>query len=774
MALEGEKIEDAASSAAPSEEPAAALSEELVPAPYEELVADAPATFLEEGKPYSAAVKEGKGEMIVRSHAEDRSEVLNTVDDGRKTTPDNSEEDASALATMTRCGSVRNRRRLEPKWLEAFLSKKEVHEETAKANDMDDLYDLIYSLATNEFKAVSVASGINSIAEAVYKYNAGKAFVRECGGLSVAIHAMAKCIEDPNVQIAGCKLLENEAEDDHQVQDLVGGLEGIDAILDAMTRHRDIIAVQDAAAFALRSLTWGEENRKTIVRHGVMHDLVKALEVHPNSPMLHEHIICTIAHCVFGNDEGRKVCGTVGAVKAILRTMKNYPDIVSLQAQCCFALRNLSWQCPENVTRMHENKAQDEIIATLIRFCRIPGIQDQGLAALSNVFGLDSQPLRNAANNANKELVTVVFKALKTFATHQSITRHAQTLFITIAESSKSSGNSVALKHILTYPDAAKIILRPIASPSSRNFNEVLNASKILKSIGSLDGMQADVRNCAGISTVLECLVQFAPSNISKAHHILDALNAICSGSDLSKQEFNKVGGVGKIAALMLENPKETAFQESCCMVLDNISNGQFEATAANMACRTEAMRAVVAAMILYPQSASLQEHACSVMIKVAATSQTDSDDLCGLGARPVVEKARMEHSGNPAVESLANQLLTLLIPSGKDGREGRGSTPQGSSSSRLRSRSRTVQTGQRSRSRMDRSKSREKKKRPGFGGLSAVDENSNGDLNAEEGAGKPKRSAGSKPESRKGRRGGNRVAPSRTAPMASFEEEEE
>eukprot|EP00173_Palmaria_palmata_P000690 Plantae.Rhodophyta-Palmaria_palmata.ctg13376.p1 GENE.Plantae.Rhodophyta-Palmaria_palmata.ctg13376~~Plantae.Rhodophyta-Palmaria_palmata.ctg13376.p1 ORF type:complete len:258 (-),score=37.84 Plantae.Rhodophyta-Palmaria_palmata.ctg13376:287-958(-) len=223
----------------------------------------------------------------------------------------------------------------------------------------------------------------------------------------------------------------------------------------------------------------------------------------------------------------------------------------------------------------------------------------------------------------------------------------------------------------------------------------------------------------------------------------------------------------------MLEHPDEKNFQESCCRLLDNISNGQFEATASNMTCRNEAMRSVVAAMILYPQSASLQEHACSVMIKVAATSQTDSDELCNLGARPVVEKARQEHSGNPAVESLANQLLTLLFPSGSDGREGRGQTPQGSSSSRLRSRSRTIQTGQRSRSRMDRSKSREKKRGPAMGTLAAVDENSSGDGNIV-GAGKPKRSAGSKPESRKGRRGGNRATPARTQPvMPSFQEDE-
>lgn len=762
MTSEGESTQNADLSAKASTETSEETPVSEEPS-AETSVSEEPSAELAEKKSGKEEAAAGSGELIAAG--------LPIENNGERT---DGAEDGSAEMKMTRSSSVMNRRRLEERWMAAFMNAEEKHEEEAKAKGVGDVYDLIHGLATSDGEATSVAAALNNIGDLVGKSHLGKAFVRECGGLAVAIHRMAVCIEDENVQIAGCHLLEKIAEDDHQVQDLVGSLEGIDVILDAMTRHRNVIPVQDAASFALRSLTWGESNRRTIVRHGAMQDLVEALRVHENSPMLHEHIICTIAHAVFGNEDGRKVCGNVGAVEAIVGTMRNFPTVVSLQAQCCFAFRNLSWKCRENVARMHENDVEDEIVATLSRFSRIPGIQDQGLAALSNIFGIDSEPLRRDVPDCKKDLVTVVFKALKTFSSHESITRHAQNLLRTMSEISKASGNSAVLKNILTYPDAAKIILRPITCEKTRTLGSVLIASKILRSIGSLDGMQAEIRSNGGIGIVLECLEQFAKIDVDKAPHILEGLVAICSGSDESKKAFNESAGVAKISALMLVYPDQQMLQEMCCMLLDNISNGQFEATASNMTCRIEAIRSVVAAMISYPKSASLQEHACSVMIKVAATSQKDSDDLCSLGARPVVEKARLEHSGNPAVESLANQLLTLLIPSGSDGREGRGQTPQGSSSSRLRSRSRTVQTGQRSRSRMDRSKSREKKRGPAFGGLAAVDENSTGDGNSLPGAGKPKRSAGSKPESRKGRRGGNRAAPIRTAlAMPSFKEEE-
>lgn len=684
----------------------------------------------------------------------------------------NEATEESPSLKMERCGSVMIRRRLEVAWLNKFLESKETHAEVAKKQGMESLYELVLDLTNNRVDKDGAAERIRLINKTVDKHPGGKAFVRDSGGLAVALHVMAVCIHDPDVQVAGCELLEKEAEDTDAVQDMVGEVEGIDAILEAMTHHQDIVAVQDAAAFALRSLAWGEGNRKTIVRHGAMHDLVESLRRHTESPLLQEHIICTIAHSVYKNEEGRTTCGKVGAVQAIVNTMKQYPDVVSLQAQCCFALRNLSWECPENTALMLEHSAGDQLLASLIRFPRIPGVQDQALAAMSNFMVRELESVKTALGDERRVVLTVIFNALILFVGNPSIIRHAKLLLVNLADAGKTAGLTTGLKQIATFPDAAKIIMRLISSKETRTISAASNTAKLIKSLAVVDEFQAEVRRRGGISLFLGCLGQFAASDSAKCCNVLEGLNAICSGSDEAKAEFNKVGGVAQIAALMLELPNEDLFQEGCCMVLDNISNGQFEATAENMTDRAEAMRSVVAAMILYPKSAPLQEHACSVMIKVAATSHKDSNSLCALGARLVVEKARAEHSGNPAVESLANQLLTLLVPSGDRSREGRGQTPTGSSSARLRSRSRTVQTGQRSRSRMDRSKSRDRRRGPAFGGLDAVDENSTGDAIVSGGA-KPKRRPGSKPE-KKGRRAGRANLNCKEPPstLEAFQEE--
>jgi hypothetical protein len=671
-------------------------------------------------------------------------------------------ESSWASVPISRSESLMTRNRLTASWVEKFTKAVASYAATANAMGQQGTQEAVQALADHLGAREVAASHIRAILAAVEKNPGGQTVLRASGGLALVVHAMALHVSVDEVQAAGCRLLDEAAEDDNAVQDAIGQCEGIDAILEAMTEHRRVLAVQDAAASALRSLTWAEGNRKTMLRHGAIQDLVEAMRLHPGSALLQEHAVGTIAHTVFGSEDGRKVCGRVGGVQAIVKAMQTYPDAVSLQAQCCLALRNLSWQCKENHVLMQEHDADDQIMMAMIRFPRIPGVQDQALAAISNLMLHDEQMIKKFlfGVDGKASLPTLIFAALHTFSANLSIVRNAQTLLINLCDDN-NAGHLTTLRHVASQPNAAKVVLRAVATREVRNVVTAANAAKLMKVLCLVDEFQVDVRSQDGLAAFLACVEQFAEGNAEETCTILEGINSVCSGNDESKALFNQLGGVAKLSALMLQLPSSPLFQERCCMLLDNISNGQFEATAENMSDRPEAMRSVLAAMILYPQSASLQEHACSVMIKVAASSEEDSNELCAAGAKPVVEKARAQHAGNPAVESLANQLLTLLVPTNDGSREGRGVTPRGSSSARLRSRSRTVQTGQRSRSRMDRSKSREKKRNSGGcgpGGLEAVDENSNSDGGV---ASAPARHAGSKPESsRKGaaRRAGGRA----------------
>lgn len=665
--------------------------------------------------------------------------------------PSSSDLAGPSETEFKRSESLMERKRLTQAWASKYTAEVEEY----IGNVAEDQISIVE--ATRDFLSIiheqkpeEQAERMNQISQVVENNEEAKPVIRDSGCVALIAHVMAVHRSSAAVQIAGCQLLELASEDSDSIQDKIGGWEGIDAVLDAMTTHRDDVEVQTASSAALRALTWAERNREAMLRHGAMQDLVRSMTIHLSNAKLQEHVSGTIAHVVFGNHDSKKMCGSVGGVKAISDAMRAHPDIVSLQAQCCFALRNLSWDCKENHALMHEDKTSDLIVHAMTRHPRIPGLQDQGLAALSNLMFRDMTTFEETIGDGEgkKALHGLAFGALQSFPKHVSIIRHAQSLLINLCDALRSQHSHI-IARVARYPNAAKIICKTALVEGS--VVEVpKNAARLMKVLCPRDDFLTEVRKNGGLEVLLSALQQFSESHPTDAAVIVEGLNAACSGSDESKNHFNEVGGVGTISELMHKVPNSEKFQERCCALLDIVSNGQFEATAISMSNRPEAMRAVLAAMVIYLDSATLQEHGCSVMIKVAASSEADSNDLCSAGAKPVVEKARTKHTGNPAVESLANQLLTLLVPSDDGNRERRGVTPRGNASSRLRSRSRTVQTGQRSRSRMDRSKSRERGGARG-GGLAAVEEESIGDdaLHA-----KPTRHAGSKPE-KKGRRGG-------------------
>lgn len=660
---------------------------------------------------------------------------------------------------FSRSASLENRKRLTEEWItnaranfDGFVAS---WNEDGQEEVVEALQALFSSAADDKDE---VLERMQTIVSLLPGNRPGQKIVRDSGGLSGVCHFTGTNISDTRIQIAGCELLKAVAEDEQEVQDVINNAEGIDTILDAITSHKTVWEVQNAGACALRCLTWGEENRKTMLRHGAIVHLVDALKAHSECAQVQENIVCTIAHSVFRNEAGRKVSGRVGAVQVIVSAMKNHPDVVSLQAQCCFALRNLSWQCASIHKLMYEHNADQAILDAMIKFPRIPGLQDQALAALANLMASTIYDTNADIKTKNvPQFLDILFTALHTFPSNAAIVRNSHILLLTMCEVYSSTNSAETQEMLLKYPNAAKIIVRSVRT-RERSIYSARSVAKLIRCLGTDDVFSVAVRDHGGIEAMLDCLDQFAKSKTEDCVVLIYGLNVLCSGNDDTKDRFNSKDGVLKIANLMTAQIKSENFATACCMLLDTVSNGQFEATASRMSHREEAAQAVVPAMVHYISSAQFCEHACSVMIKIAATSFEDSNLLYMAGAKENVEKSLVTHAGTPGVESLANQLLTLLGPA-SEGRGGREATPRGNASARLRSRSRAVELTQRSRSRMDRSKSRERGLRGP--GLAPVDENSDGQTSASaasKGAGKPKKKKGSKPEGRKGRRGGGRA----------------
>jgi hypothetical protein len=686
--------------------------------------------------------------------------LLNTWDHGDMPPRNNSvasltcQDSSSAMIDpFVRSDSLMARKRLSSSWRATYADTLE----TADNLHHDGMAEL---LAASKIKTSipNIIDAMRRIVAVAEDNIEAKAFIISSGTLGLAMHFAAVHILDAGIQIAACKLLTCAAVDDDHVQEEIGSLEGIDAILEAMMGHRETPEVQQAAVHALSALMWGQTNRATMLRHGAMIDIVEAMKANPKNAVLLEAACGVIAQVVYGRPESRRLVGAAGGVEAIIVAMKTYPTKLTLQAHACFALRNLVWKCPQNRAIMLRHDADTLLMATMEAFPKIPGLQDQALVAIESLVEEDIRALQLMVptDSLRKPIQFLIMSTLRVFTNNKSIVANALSLLLTVCEVAKI--NRMALiKQVAELPSAGNIICASIRDTAVRSFASVLDVVSLLKLLCVVSSFQRSVASAGGIPLLLDCLEQYIETNAESCGELFDGLNAIVSGSDENKRSFNSAcNGVSRVSSIMLKHPHIENVQLLGCNLLDNISNGQHEATAENMSNRQDAMKAVIAAMASYPMAAKLQEYGCSVMIKVAASTPEDSNELVHAGANPIVEKARTSHAGNPAVESLANQLLTLLVSSDSS-REGRGGVARGNASVRLRSRSRAVEKGARSRSRMDNSKSPVKDRGRG---LAPVDENSTPE-DIDEQEAKAMRRPGTKPVSQRSRRGGRDSAAS-------------
>lgn len=638
---------------------------------------------------------------------------LSNGDSGADSNPkvDSLSSTSADRALPNRSNSRTSRQYATKEWLDENSEKLKVYIEEHDCGQYQELLSETQALVQDVQDHELVAKHLAKLKELAKDDSKAQEIILQCAGLPVVLHVMAWNQTCAEPQIQGCLLIAILAADNDDVQEYIGSLHGIDSVLDAMSNHGSDSAVQDAASQALRALTWSATNRQVMARHGALQDLVSAMRGHPNDGNLQEHLACTAAHVVYGNPDSRLLFGKVGGVTAILDAMRRHPDNVLLQAQCCFAIRNLSWDCPENHSLMHQGDADDLLMTAMERFPKIPGLQDQALAALGNLMFHDDETFRQTVERKHsKTLQALVFAALQTFRSNPSIILNAQRLLINLVELGRGN-HEQGFEEMATTEAAASSMLRPVASRSDRTGQTTINVSLLIQQFCTVDAFRDQVCKGKGIEILLDSTEQYVEIDQNVSVASVEALIAIMSGSDEAKRLFNECSGVLRISEVMEKCRDAEALQTQACSLLDNVSNGQEEATADRMMNKEEAVKSVIEAMTAFPNAASLQEHGCSLMIKIAATNHANTAMLNAAGAVPVVERARALHSGNHSIESLANQLLLLLVVTDSP-RGGRGATPRGSASSRLRSRSRAVEKGARSRSRMDRSKSPGKNRR--------------------------------------------------------------
>lgn len=609
-------------------------------------------------------------------------------------------EDTGQLRSSTQwpaeCAALLEQRR------EAAAGGADVACEKAVTDSMHSLLGSLRSAGGHQ----ALKTHLDSLVKLMALDQSHKSIFHRYGGVQLTIHTMAISMPYADLQSTGCRILADVAEHDAIIQEDIGKFEGVNAILDTIRFHLSNVQAQTHGMRAFRNLTWSSMNRARFRALGALGCLVQSMLVHPSDAKLQEYAASTIAHVVEDCCKSRKVIGSAGGIGAITNAMRAFGSNAALQTECSLSVRNLSLNCFPNAVAFRESDTIDLIFSAMRSHPRLPVLLNQALGAVGNIFALD-EAARNAflGNEKFEARLLLIVGALDSYPADAEIAQNGCAILLQLCVF-ESTADITNVRRFIGIANSAQALVTVLkCAIELRNHQTLQQVCLLIQFLCAAEESRGELGRADCVHVLLAAIEANATSEEHVCVFLLVTLSAALSGDDTNKVIFSNANGAVHIHNMMSANSNTQRIQEEACTLLDNAADGQQETTANLMSNKQESIAAIARAMADFPMSASLQESGCSVLVKIAGVSAEDSSEIVTLGARAAVEKARSNHAGNPAVESLANQLMSLLTADSFR-RGGRGVTPKGSASSRLRSRSRTVGQLGRSRSKVDRSKS--------------------------------------------------------------------
>ena len=203
----------------------------------------------------------------------------------------------------------------------------------------------------------------------------------ELGAAQAILEAMQRHRDDAAVQEAGCGALRNLAVNDENEVKLME-LEAAQAILEAMKRHRDHAAVQEGGCGALGNLA-NAENRVKLMELEAAQAILEAMKGHRDHAGVQAGG-CAALRSLAVNDENEVKLMELEAAQAILEAMKRHRDHAAVQKEGCRALWILAVN-DENEVKLMELEAAQAILEAMKRHRDHADVQHAGCLALRNL-----------------------------------------------------------------------------------------------------------------------------------------------------------------------------------------------------------------------------------------------------------------------------------------------------------------------------------------------------------------------------------------------------
>lgn len=621
------------------------------------------------------------------------------------------------------CSDNRGNRFL-PNWMEKFETclNRKTNALTPDQGDLlptsDDVPALLCALATSEFKAnVSKLELLNRLCNILLDSPDSREEFLFSGGLPIIVRYMIVNSEDVESQTVAYRIMAVIAGHNPTPVDAFVQCEVIDVMVDSAKKFHRNEKFLRAAILLFRSLSSDENLRKYLQKPDVILSLLEVLksilseEFCLSSESLYvAALTSTLSSLVFQSQLCRSIIGENRVVKTLLKAMVDHAGIEEVQYSCLLAIQNALYQCPINVACFLDSQGLDMTFSSMATHPSSMQVLKHGLGAILNAVVINDDAKRNIIER--KEFLAQICK-LECGDDDLEIIKPQISIWFQLCEfdthSERTGVSSVAQSFDET--DSIGIISKYLRIAHEKNnvemFLELCQLQGLLflatcfrhpKDKNAVEILKEE------IEIIVEALESFR--EVEKLTiPMLELLGGLLSGQDNCKIKFNELSGVINVVSVMKQNRRDVNVNLACCKVLDIAAEGQLAMSV--MLHGKEAVRgAILTCMADFIDNANLTDRVCSLLIKMAVNSMKDASELVQAGARNMVQMAQVKHKGNPAVESLANQLLVLLEDPGADGRPGQPSGPRGTAGQRMRSRSRTVEDPGSVRARANKSKS--------------------------------------------------------------------
>lgn len=201
------------------------------------------------------------------------------------------------------------------------------------------------------------------------------------------------------------------------------GFIGSTMLLDIISQHKNVEAVQRKAMYFLNVLSVDESSRDVLIDAGVAKVLAEVMTANLHSEQVLERACTATSNFALEKGLRKVVMGQQGSIQILMRVATEMSSNPTIVLASLLSIHNLTQECQENTMICRIENVADLVFKTSIRFQKNVQIQGEVAVILTNIVRQDTE-LKQRICQSTTDL-NAVLDMLKLSADSKSLTKHS-------------------------------------------------------------------------------------------------------------------------------------------------------------------------------------------------------------------------------------------------------------------------------------------------------------------------------------------------------------